>query len=89
VDGGEKGGGEVILSKRQREQLVELLRCAADRCDGLDALFGFRPTALALDNPNLSYVASDALLATVGDEGDDWQAACLEVASRVEEGLWP
>jgi hypothetical protein len=77
------------MTKRQRAQVVELLRCAADRCDGLDTLFAFRPTAREIGNPNLSYIASDALLATIGDEGDDWQAACLEVAQRVEDHQWP
>lgn len=78
------------LSNALRARVVELLRCAADNCYGLDTISGLAITSANLAaNRKVTNLACDALVETVGDEGDDWVAACLEAALRVEEKLWP
>jgi hypothetical protein len=78
------------MTRRQRAQVVELLRCAADRCDPFDTALGFASTAYAVGTSHeVRYLTCDALVETVGDRGNDWQAACLEAALRVEQGEWP
>jgi hypothetical protein len=78
------------MTKREREQVVELLRCAADRNDPLDAICGFAITGARMDAKRQTLDdACCALVQTVGESGDDWQRDCLEAAARVEEGSWP
>lgn len=75
------------LTKQQRAQVVELLRCAADlllnkhsmfpRLDAIDALGTHR---------EINAASFDAIQAT-GLPRNEY--ALLEAAQRVEEGSWP
>lgn len=89
------------LSKKQREQVVELLRCAADLAETgrYSALFGGPAVAAArcikpasAVSVHASKAARDA--APRGEKegarnADDFIGVALEAAARVEEGSWP
>lgn len=87
------------MTKRQRSQVVELLRCAADeRADGI-GLNGMwdAERELGIAKPTADR-AWDALHSTppstlhrvvVGRVDEDYRADLLEAAARVEEGSWP
>lgn len=78
------------MNAKTREQVVELLRCAADNASGLDASFGFAVTAAWCGaTPNVRQQACDAFVAVSGERGKDWVAACLEAALVVEHGWTP
>lgn len=80
------------MTKKQREQVVELLRCAAD----LDSLgrahqyirgnpvtvrgAGFKTWSIAVDARTSAHVENMTLT---------YAESCLEAAARVEEGSWP
>ncbi len=73
-----------------RERVVEMLRCAADNRDWLDSVTHLKVTQIKLgESRYLRHKACDAFLAVNGPTGDDWVAACLEVALVVEQGGWP
>ena len=81
------------MTKKQREQVVELLRCAAD--------LGFRGVAAPLTDASYRLgmrdvvdLADKAIEETVppGLAGVGWSGfaiECLEAAACVEEGSWP
>ncbi len=80
------------MTKRERAQVVDLLRCAAD---GLTRLW-YSPGWAAADfiGADLSVVALankavDAIDPAVFVERDDFRTIALETAMRVEEGTWP
>lgn len=88
------------MTKRQRAQVVELLRCAADRwqfdgryinallCDTSDRIesaSGVAWHAISVRNSILPYELRDAK----GDLVDFEHVRLLEAAQRVEEGSWP
>lgn len=79
------------VTKRQRAQVVELLRCAADRCIFDDTFaFGWTRSALGLrQGGKIHNLTCRALTETVGLHGFDWRRDLLEAAARVEEGSWP
>jgi hypothetical protein len=87
------------MTKRQRAQVVELLRCAADVCaidsgHGLYSvahLLGFDTwdSAFAKGNNALAYVWDQACQALNHVHADGYWHECLEAAQRVEEGTWP
>lgn len=87
------------LGKRQRAQVVELLRCAADtrvNCVGLNGMFD--GAAYVDANKPVVGAAWDALLdvqvgnrprEVVGTVDERYRAELLEAALRVEFGEWP
>ncbi len=80
------------ISKRERAQIVELLRCAADLLVSGRSMFPRLDAARYLDIPNtlltldIIDTASEAC-ADVG--GPRNQFNLLEAAARVELGEWP
>lgn len=87
------------MTKRERAQVVELLRCAADqRADGigLNGMFDGAVSLRAADQTIalawnvLISVQRGHLIRTVVGIVDEWyRAELLEAAARVEEGSWP
>lgn len=92
------------LTKKQREQVVELLRCAADRTlmrSGEITLSGpFAIASRGVDDRAVNDEAWRARAASMRDlfgpdgdvidmPNDDYQTCLLEAAQRVEEGTWP
>jgi hypothetical protein len=81
------------MTNEEREQVVELLRCAADsKCRGWkQASQPRKETAAALGSPDR--VSSLAFYALEDVDGGiasaDYQRDMLEAAQRVEEGTWP
>jgi hypothetical protein len=82
------------MTKRQRSQVVKLLRCAADNA----AREVFLPLITAVKeggfSPAISQAAFDVYRITFQEqpasvEHDRECAALLEAAARVEEGRWP
>jgi hypothetical protein len=77
----------VKLTKKQRAEVVELLRCAADR------EYGIRTTSnwLYFRGLRISFQAEEAAMEAWWSvpSRDDHRQACLEAAARVEEGSWP
>lgn len=90
----------MTLTKRQRAEVVELLRCAADRC-AIDSSHGLYSVAQLIGYATWTERA-------VGGDPAVWHFACearnfvhqdgywfgywhecLEAAMRVEEGTWP
>ena len=75
------------LTKRQRAEVVELLRCAADRG------YGIRTTSAWLRMHGLEVSAQVEELAVKAwwavPSRIDHTQACLEAAQRVESGEWP
>lgn len=83
------------MTRRQREQVVELLRCAAD-FDGKFDYVGLVAGGFLLDyvdfiNPcKPTYaIADDVVWSILFDEPVDYQHRLLEAALRVEQGEWP
>jgi hypothetical protein len=77
------------MTSKQREQVVELLRCGADISNIFSA-------SIALDTPpsllDLAYDAHDRVERDVYLDvpGEDvYWFACLEAAQRIEEGSCP
>lgn len=83
------------MTKRERAQVVELLRCGADaiRMDGLTSA---RLWVSEIEQ-SLALLCFGAEMATAESQGlnfyaltDDMRAdLCLEAALRVEQGEWP
>lgn len=85
------------MRKRERAQVVELLRCAADhspdphRTAPTDQ-YGFRFNGLLNVWPaeeNETAVAAQAAVMETYEQPGDWHRALLEAALRVEQGEWP
>ena len=86
------------MAKRQREQVVELLRCAADvgrnSNEGLYSVAGYLDLGTwntkNYKDPTVWCIACDARNAVFakGLWCGYWHE-CLEAAARVEEGSWP
>jgi hypothetical protein len=75
------------LSRSQRAQVVELLRCAADVLLSSGYPFPKLEAAHRLNsNRAVCRVANDACAALAGPRTD---VMLLEAAARVEEGTWP
>mgnify|MGYP007122136534 CR=1 FL=1 len=94
----------VKLTKKQRAQVVELLRCTADRLlDGCSFIWPLHDAMSAIHGSppkrrrSLVWVLRDAQIAAEVvrpkwiDNGTstDGAFALLEAAQRVEEGSWP
>ena len=84
------------MTKRQRAQVVELLRCAADlentgRCQAPIAeachWFGYEPFAFPF-GPAVD-ARADVQWSLPVQRHDDKVAILLEAAQRVEDGDWP
>lgn len=73
------------MTKRERAQVVELLRCAADNEDSL------RDIEADCDCPRrLTMEALRAWDVAYRDVNPgEYRRSCLEAAQRVEEGTWP
>ena len=80
------------LAKKEREQVVELLRCAADMVQREHLPFGTACNDLDL-SPGCVVIetARDAAIGALNAcEGPDWvTCGYLEAALRVEAGEWP
>jgi hypothetical protein len=77
------------MTKKQRAQVVELLRCAADAGGMLAGTVAAWPDTLTDEQCGLIINAHhETFFAKSFDERDRVQA-CLEAAQRVEEGSWP
>lgn len=87
------------MTKKQRAQVVELLRCAADsRPDGI-GLNGMFDTAcwldLSGDKQDAAWLAVNAVptraatFCVVGFIDEEYRRCLLEAALRVERGEWP
>lgn len=91
------------MTKKQREQVVELLRCAADACN-VDSSHGLYSVARMMNHDTWDSAAAK----TPRGDATVWHQACLarnhvhangywfgywheclEAAQRVEEGSWP
>jgi hypothetical protein len=92
----------VKLTRKQREQVVELLRCAADeRSDGvgingmwdgskwLGVLVGSRLSNAAWDALDSITCGHDYDYICVGRVDERYRHRLLEAAALVEEGSWP
>lgn len=84
----------VRLSRRDRAQVAELLRCAADVCVTGDpntaAPFFAAAGSFALHTRQVAWEMRKRFVGT--DEvvpNDRYQTLLLEAAQRVEEGSWP
>ena len=71
------------MTKRQRAQVVELLRCAADQNISL----GIAACYLGLSDwhRHQAFLPWDSSY----NWFSDYREQCLEAAARVEEGSWP
>lgn len=76
------------MTKRQRAQVVELLRCAADLHVG-DSDTGLAHATDALEADHLWKLALEARVAARSDGPTEYLHTCLEAAARVEEGSYP
>ncbi len=80
------------MTKKQREQVVERLRCATDNISRHRAMpFSTAGDALggASDIISLAKEAWNATRRTDVEATEEWQARHLEAAQLVEEGSWP
>lgn len=90
------------MTKQQREQVVELLRCAADNEPDDSRLVGMFDAEWHLETKNGEYGAawraleqvrwapSDKLMrVTVSPIDERYRYRLLEAAQRVEDGEWP
>lgn len=87
------------MSKTQRAQVVELLRCAADLgMSGVVAPLSEAIARVGTRTSPLEYVADNAVDAVAKeleipwwdrDGWSDYASHCLEAALRVELGEWP
>jgi hypothetical protein len=73
------------LTKRERAQVVELLKCGADV-----GSLGMASFVMGGDN-NIWAYAVDAQTEVFRERGWrlNYETACLEAAARVEAGQWP
>ncbi len=81
------------MTRKQREQVVELLRCGADlrsitaagyalgHCDGINPCTSVFVLAVK------AYTDMPDVIHAGGYHA--WPHSCLEAAQRVEEGSWP
>ena len=86
------------MTKKQREQVVELLRCAADD-DGYESILGLSDARRHLDHQWGSDIERIAWMARVAAfdaedqfadiEDEEYRYRLLEAAQRVEEGWTP
>lgn len=75
------------MTRREREQVVELLRCAADLY--YTERDEHQPTRTAArEDEELRTLAWEAIYATTVPE-PSFHLKLLEAAARVEEGSWP
>lgn len=84
------------MTKRERAQVVELLRCAADSLQSERDPGGFHSAAYSLGHEpgsRIKRAAWDAKASCPGDGGclddDAYLALLLEAAQRVEDCEWP
>jgi hypothetical protein len=81
------------LSKRQRAQVVELLRCAADVVSETRLPIARASDYLGLYSDDVIVDLAHAARMDVSDgwpDSDDvYRQGVLEAAARVEEGTWP
>lgn len=79
------------MTKKEREQVVELLRCAADMAD--IAMIPITRASGALghdDNSDVWWLARNARIAVDGESlWPEQRTSLLEAALRVEQGEWP
>ena len=85
------------MTKRERAQVVELLRCAADHSPDPHVTaptdqHGFRFNGLLnvwpSDDNELALIAQAAVMAAYEQPGS-WHRSLLEAALRLEEGSYP
>lgn len=87
------------MTKKQRAQVVELLRCAADsRVDGVGLNGMWDGANLVCPTETVERIAWDAVMSlqrssrprqVVGVVDEHYRHELLEAAQRVEEGSWP
>lgn len=85
------------MTKRQRAQVVKLLRCAADNRmagdPGLNGMFGdgIEQHGEIHDAAWSALTSSRGRYESLGDDGTDenYRHELLEAAQRVEEETWP
>ena len=85
------------MTKRQRAQVVELLRCAADSAPGigLNGMFAAKNyvsiggVVFALAWKALLAVSPDWRRGGLSPVDEGYRRGLLEAAARVEEGSWP
>lgn len=78
------------LKKQQREQVVELLLCAADYSNGAFGVVGLGAAQKYLDLPDEIWdLAHEARHDAYYGWESDYRVTCLEAARRIEEGTWP
>ena len=83
------------MTKRQREQVVELLRCAADNAITRRVEVALGDAALDLDRLSIGGRHWTEFLGALYDTkagvvcGSGYEFCLLELAQRVEEGSWP
>jgi hypothetical protein len=87
------------MTRRERAQVVELLRCAADCRPDNVGLNGMFDTACWLDLEghwqDKAWQAINAVpthstvFQVVGTVDEEYRRVLLEAAARVEEGTWP
>lgn len=84
------GVSRIVLTEHERDQVVELLRCAADLYNIGEVTPRSIATAGVVDEYHRSYIKRLAREAEADVIGcDDRTRALLEAAQRVEEGSWP
>ncbi len=80
------------MTKRERAQVVELLRCGADGLTRLWHSPGWAAANFIGADPSVAALANkavDAIDPATHVERDDFRTIALEAAARVEEGTWP
>lgn len=86
------------MTRKQRAQVVELLRCAAELAvveHPIGELFGHAPAASKFTGATPSVrafaelAAKDSMGGSSAPDRDTFIANVLEAALRVEMGLWP
>lgn len=80
------------MKQRERQQLVEILRCAADPGSPYALFEVAMVRGYPLELADVAYTLRKHAIASGGyvDHGPDaYIATCLEAALQVEEGSWP
>jgi hypothetical protein len=77
------------MTKREREQVVELLRCGASVSNIWEAtrFIGASKRTMAHAYKAMAEAEQDVCIST--EIGELYLTSCLEAASRVEEETWP
>jgi hypothetical protein len=83
------------VTKREREQVVELLRCAADIDELFDSIgivcagwwLGYVDFISHCERPY--ELAQEAVSSVLSNGQMEYSERLLEAAARVEEGTWP